>query len=87
LDAYKVNILHNGSELRVCAKCGSKLLNLDVDYNFALVEMGVNLVALASELKSFSFLVLMSLIISSGEPKPEGAKQPLLVFWIHSIKF
>jgi hypothetical protein len=64
LDAYKVNILHNDSKLRVRAKCGFNLLNLDVDYNFASVEMGVNLVALVSELKSFSFLVLMSLMVS-----------------------
>jgi hypothetical protein len=55
LDAYKVDILHNEGRLRVYAKCGFKLMNLDAMYNFALVEMGVNLVALDSELKSFSF--------------------------------
>jgi hypothetical protein len=50
LDAYKVNIFHNGGKLKVCAKCGFKLVNLDVDYNFALAKMGVNLVTLVSEL-------------------------------------
>jgi hypothetical protein len=63
-NAYKVNILHNGGKLRVHAKCGSKLMNLDVDYNFSLVKMGMNLVALANELESFSFLDFMSLTVS-----------------------
>ncbi len=31
-----VNILHNGSKLRVHAKIGFKLVNLDLEYNFAL---------------------------------------------------
>jgi hypothetical protein len=77
LDAYKINILHNEGRLRVCAKCGFKLVNLDAMYNFALVEMGVNLVVLDSELKSFSFFILMYLKISHGEFKPQGAKQAL----------
>jgi hypothetical protein len=34
LDAYKVNILHNGSKLKVHAKVGFKLMNLDVKYNY-----------------------------------------------------
>lgn len=50
LDVYKIDILHIGSKLRVHAKVGSKLVNLDLEYNFALVEVGVNLVALANEL-------------------------------------
>jgi hypothetical protein len=39
-------------------------MNLDVDYNYALASMGVNLVTLASELESPSFL--MSLKVSWG---------------------
>jgi hypothetical protein len=74
LDAYEIDILCNGDKLKVSAKNGSKLMNLDVDYNFVLVEMGVNLVILISELKSPSFLVLMSWGISQGEPKPQRAK-------------
>ncbi len=73
MDAYKINVFHRG-ELRVHAKCGYKLLNLNVDYNFALVEMGVNLVALVSELELTSFLVLMFLRVSQGECKPQGVR-------------
>jgi hypothetical protein len=65
LDAYKIDILCNGGRLRICAKCGSKLMNLDVNHNYALVEMGMNLVVLAIELKSPSFFfILMFLKIS-----------------------
>jgi hypothetical protein len=56
LDAYKINIFHSGGRLKVYAKCGSKLMNLDAKYNYALAKMGMNLVALAIELKLFSFL-------------------------------
>lgn len=45
-----VNILHNGSKLRIHAKVGFKLVNLDLEYNFALRKVRVNLVALANEL-------------------------------------
>jgi hypothetical protein len=38
LDAYKVYILRNGGRLKVCAKSGSKLMNLNVDYNYALAN-------------------------------------------------
>jgi len=76
LDVYKVNILCNKGKLRVHANCGFKLVNLDVKYNFALAKMRVNLIALASELKSFNFLVLMYLQVSQGEPKPQGARRP-----------
>jgi hypothetical protein len=55
-------------------------VNLDVDYNFALVEMGVNLVLLANELKSTNFLLLMCLKVSQGEPKPQRVKQPPTYF-------
>jgi hypothetical protein len=37
LDAYKANILYNEGKLRIHAKCGSKSMNLNVDYNFALI--------------------------------------------------
>ncbi len=76
LDAYKINIFHKKGKLRVCAKIGSKLMNLNIDYNFALIEMGVTLVVLASELELFSFMVLMVFRVSLGESKPQGAKQP-----------
>jgi len=64
LDAYKVDIFHSRSKLKVCAKIGFKLMNLDAKYSYVLVEVGVNLVALVNELKLFSFLVLMSLKVS-----------------------
>jgi hypothetical protein len=50
--------------LKVHAKSGSKLVNLYVDYNFTLEEMGVNLVALASELELPNFSILMPLKVS-----------------------
>jgi len=42
LNVYKVNILHNGSKLRVHAKVGFKFVNLDLEYNVALTKVGVN---------------------------------------------
>jgi hypothetical protein len=60
VDAYKVNIFRNGSKLKVCAK----LVNLNVNYNYVLAKVGVNLVTLVNELKSSNFLVLMSLKVS-----------------------
>ncbi len=75
LDAYKVHILCNKSKLKDYTKIGFKLLNLDAWYNFALMKVRVNLVALVSELELISFLVLMFLRVSQGEPKPQGAKQ------------
>ncbi len=59
LDAYKVNIF-----LRVHAKNGYKLMNLDAIKNFALAKMRVNLVALISELELHSFLIFMLLRVS-----------------------
>jgi hypothetical protein len=76
LNAYKINIFYNRRKLRVYAKISSKLVNLDVEYNFTLGKMRVNLVVLANELKLSNFLVLMSLKVSQGEPKPQGARQP-----------
>ncbi len=52
-------------------------MNLDANYNYALVEVGIDLVTLANELKSLSFLALMSLKVFQGEPKPQGARRPL----------
>ncbi len=76
MDAYKVNIFCNGGKLRVCAKCGFKLVNLNVHCNFALTKMVMNLIVLASELKLLNFMVLMSLKVSQGEAKPQGARRP-----------
>jgi Txe/YoeB family toxin of Txe-Axe toxin-antitoxin module len=53
-------------------------MNLNAYYNFALAKMGMNLVTLANELKSLSFLILMSLRVSQGDLKPQGVKQPLV---------
>jgi hypothetical protein len=39
-------------------------MNLNANYNYALAEMGVNLVALTCELKLPSLLILMSLKVS-----------------------
>jgi hypothetical protein len=64
LDVYKVDIFRTRSKLRIHAKVGYKLVNLYLEYNFALVEVGVNLVALANELYLLSFIVLMSLRVS-----------------------
>jgi hypothetical protein len=43
LDAYKVKILYNKSKLRIYAKIGFKLVNLNVDYNSSLVEWELTL--------------------------------------------
>jgi hypothetical protein len=43
-------LLRNGSKLKVHTKVGSKLVNLNLEYNFALAKVGVNLVVLANEL-------------------------------------
>jgi hypothetical protein len=69
LDAYKLDILCNENKLKVCGKVGSKLVNLDAEYNSMLAKVAINLVALANELKFLSFLVLMSLRVSWGKPK------------------
>jgi len=56
----------------------SKLINLNVNYNSTLVKVGINLVALTNELKSFNFLVFMSLKVSQGKPKPQEARKPFV---------
>ncbi len=58
LDAYEVDILCSEDKLRVHTKSGFKLVNLNVDYDYALVFIGVNLVALVSELELFSFFIV-----------------------------
>jgi len=49
-------------------------MNLDVDYNYVLAQVGINLFVLVNEVESPSFLVLMSLKVSHGESKPQGAR-------------
>jgi hypothetical protein len=51
-------------------------MNLNTNYNYALVEMGVDLVVLANELKLLSFITLKYLKVSRREPKPQRARQP-----------
>ncbi len=64
LDVYKVDIFHKGSKIKVHAKVDFKLINLNVQYNSALVEVGINLVALANEFELLSFLILIFLKVS-----------------------
>jgi hypothetical protein len=42
LDVYETNIFCNRGKLKVRAKSGSKLMNLNAYSNFALAKMGVN---------------------------------------------
>jgi hypothetical protein len=70
LDAYEVDIFRNKGKLKIHAKYGFKLMNLDLYYNSTLAKMEVNLVTLASELTFFNFLVLIFLRVSHGELKP-----------------
>ncbi len=79
MDTYKIDILYNENKLGICAKVGFKLVNLNVDYNFALVEMGINFVALVNELESPNFLILMSLKIPRGNLNQKGKNNLLLV--------
>jgi hypothetical protein len=72
LDAYKIYNFYNRGKLKVHAKNGYKLVNLDADYNFTLLEMGINLVALANELKSPNFLILMPLKVYKGNLSHKG---------------
>jgi hypothetical protein len=55
--------------------CVGRVDGLNADY-FALRKVRINLVVLVKELKSFNFLILMSLRVSNGEPELEGARQP-----------
>jgi hypothetical protein len=47
-----------------------------VDYNFALAKVKINLGSLTKELKSSSFVILMSLGVSKGRLQLKGARQP-----------
>ncbi len=78
MDAYKIDILHSGSKLKIHARVGFKIINLNVNYNYTLVKVEVNLVVLVNELKSLSFLILMYLKVSKGELKPQEARNPLV---------
>jgi hypothetical protein len=77
LNAYKKNIFHKQKKLRIYGKVGSKLMNLNGDYNSTKTKVEINLVVLTKELESPNFVVLMSLGVSKGEPKPKGTKQPI----------
>jgi len=74
LDVYEINILHNKSKVRVHAKIGFKLVNLNVEYNSLVARIVVNLVALIKELKLPSFVILMFLKDPQWEFKPQGAR-------------
>jgi hypothetical protein len=50
--------------MKVHTKVGFKLVNLNLEYNFALTEVEINLVALANEFKLLSFLILIFLRVS-----------------------
>ncbi len=74
LDAYEIDILYDGNKVKIRTKVGSKLMNLDGDYKSMLVKVKINLDFLVKELKSFSFMIFISLRISQEEPKPQGAR-------------
>jgi hypothetical protein len=54
-NAYKVDIFRKGSKMKIHAKVDFKLVNSNVEYNSALVEVGINLVVLANEFELLSF--------------------------------
>jgi hypothetical protein len=56
LDACEINVLHSESKGRFHAKVGSKLMNLNVDYNYLLAKVEITLVILTKELKSPKFV-------------------------------
>ncbi len=78
MDAYKIDILHSGNKLKICAKVSFKLINLDVNYNYTLVKSEVNLVVLVNDLKSLIYLFLMYLKASKDELKPQESRKPLI---------
>jgi hypothetical protein len=77
LDVDEIDIFHNVSNMRVHANIGFKLMNLNVEYKYALMKVIVNLIVLAKELKSLSFVILMFLRESQWELKPQEARRPL----------
>jgi hypothetical protein len=60
--------------VKIYAKIGFKLMNLDVNYNSMLVKVRINLVSSVKKLESPNFVILMFLKIFKGELKPQGAK-------------
>jgi hypothetical protein len=86
-DACKIDVLCSRNKGRVHAKVGSKLVNLNVDYNYLLEKVEIALVILIEELKSNNFVNLMSLRISKGELSHKSQGDLPIIFRIHSIKF
>jgi hypothetical protein len=74
LDVYEIDIFHNGSNVRVHANIGFKLMNFNVEYKYALTKVVVNLVVLAKELKSPSFVILMFSRESQWELNPQETR-------------
>jgi hypothetical protein len=62
--------------MKACAKVSFELMKLKADYNFALAKVKINLGSLTKELKSPSFVILMSLGVSKGRLQLKGARQP-----------
>jgi len=58
LDAYKIDILRNENKIKACTKVGFKLVNSDMDYKWALVDIILNLVAFLN-LKPTRFFVFL----------------------------
>jgi hypothetical protein len=59
LDACKVNVLCNGNKVKACAKVGFKLMNSNMDYKWALVDVILNLVAFLNLKPTRLFVLLM----------------------------
>ncbi len=76
MDAYEIDVLRSINKGIVHAKVGYKLVNLNAYYNYLLAKVEIILVILTKELKSPNFVILMSLRISKGELKPQGARRP-----------
>ncbi len=87
MDACEIDVLCSRNKGRVHAKVGSKLVNLNVDYNYLLKKVEIALVILTEELKSPNFVNLMPLKISKGELSHKGQGDLPIIFWIHSINF
>ncbi len=59
MDAYKVSILGSRNKVKACAKVGFKLVNSDMDYKWALVDLILNLVAFLNLKPTRFFFKLM----------------------------
>ncbi len=55
LDAYEIDIFHSRNKVKIYAKIGFKLMNLDVNYSFMLAEVRINLVSFVKKLESPNF--------------------------------